>query len=265
MPGCTPIGFPQAVGAPPPVTGAPPVRIAGSEVCMQAVLGRVAPMAKATGSTDRADSRTLADKAMDRYADGDEAAFGVLYDELAPRLYGYALWQTRSRAASEDVVQQTFLQIHRARDRFVRGAAVLTWAYAIARRLIIDASRRRSHEELGDGTRGVEERSPAPAADDVMVQKERELEARRCLERLRPALRESFQLVKLEGLSVAEAAEVLGITPGMVKIRTHRAKKALERALAAPARDGKAPPPAGPAVARTPSLQHDSIQRGSTP
>src|SRR5512147_2235575 len=78
MPGCTPIGFPQAVGAPPPVTGAPPVRIAGSEVCMQAVLGRVAPMAKATGSTDRADSRTLADKAMDRYADGDEAAFGVL-------------------------------------------------------------------------------------------------------------------------------------------------------------------------------------------
>ncbi len=231
MPGCTPIGFPQAVGAPPPVTGAPPVRIAGSEVCMQAVLGRVAPMAKATGSTDRADSRTLADKAMDRYADGDEAAFGVLYDELAPRLYGYALWQTRSRAASEDVVQQTFLQIHRARDRFVRGAAVLTWAYAIARRLLIDASRRRIHEELRDEAPGLEQRSTEPAADDVIDRREQELAARRTLETLPASLRDSFQLVKLEGLSVAQAAEVLGITPGMVKIRTHRAKLALERSL----------------------------------
>jgi len=218
----------------------------------EAVLGRVAPMTKASGNIDQTASQTLADLAMDRYADGDEAVFGTLYDELAPRLYRYALAQTRSRSASEDVVQQTFLQIHCARDRFVRGAAVLTWAYAIARHLIIDESRRRDHEDLrDDGVFAVEERSTELAADDAMALKEQDLEARRDLERLPPALRESFQLVKLEGLSVAQAAEVLGITPGMVKVRTHRARVALERAaLARGARDGRPPPPAEPAAAR---------------
>ena len=198
----------------------------------EAVLGQVAPFARARGSADQAPSQTPADHAMDRYADGDEAAFSTLYDELAPRLYRYALLRTHSRPASEDVVQQTFLQIHGARDRFVRGAAVLTWAYAITRRLLIDASRRQRHEEFrDDGVGDVEERSTGLAADDAMAQKEQELEARRDLERLPPALRESFHLVKLEGLSVAQAAEVLGITPGMVKIRTYRARVALKRAL----------------------------------
>jgi RNA polymerase sigma-70 factor (ECF subfamily) len=199
----------------------------------EAVLEPVAPIAKTRGSIDRTASQALADRAMDRYADGDGAAFSTLYDELAPRLYRFALLQTHSRSASDDVVQQTFLQIHSARDRFVRGAAVLTWAYAIARRLLIDARRRRGHEELrDDGAFDVEGRSTGLAADDAMAQKEQELEARQGLERLPPALREPFQLVKLEGLSVAQAAEVLGITPGMVKIRTHRARVALERALA---------------------------------
>jgi len=199
---------------------------------MQAVLEQVAPMVEVPGRVDRVAPQTVADQAMDRYADGDATAFGALYDELAPRLYRYALWHTRSRAASEDVVQQTFLQIHGARDRFVRGASALTWAYAIARRLLIDADRRRGREDLrGDGALGSEELSGALAADEAMDLKEQELEARRNLALLRPALRESFTLVKLEGLSVAQAAEVLGITPGMVKVRTHRARVALENAL----------------------------------
>ena len=244
----------------------------------EAALGQVALIAKARGSIDQTASQTLADRAMDRYADGDEAAFGTLYDELAPRLYRYALLRTHSRSASEDVVQQTFLQIHGARDRFVRGAAVLTWAYAIARRLLIDASRRRGHEEVSDdGAFDVEERSTELAADDAMAQKEQELEARQDLERLPPALRESFQLVKLEGLSVAQAAEVLGITPGMVKIRTYRARVALKRALGRGSHDGR-PPPTGPAVERErgmprsegsgsdPDLRkHYPVKRGSTP
>ena len=176
-------------------------------------------------------------------------------------------------------MQQTFLQMHGARDRFVRGAAVLTWAYAIARRLVIDASRRRGHEELrDDGALDFEARSTALAADDAMAQKEQELEARQCLEHLPPALRESFQLVKLQSLSVAQAAEVLGITPGMVRIRTYRARVALKRALGRGSHDGRPPPPAVPAVERErgmprsegngsdPDLRkHHPVEKGSTP
>jgi RNA polymerase sigma-70 factor (ECF subfamily) len=50
------------------------------------------------------------------------------------------------------------------------------------------------------------------------------------LERLPSALRDAFELLKVEGLSVAESAEVLGITRGMVKIRAHRATVALRHA-----------------------------------
>jgi RNA polymerase sigma-70 factor (ECF subfamily) len=231
----------------------------------EAVLGQVALIVKARGSIDQTASQTFADLAMDRYADGDVAAFSTLYDELAPRLYRYALSRTHSRSASEDVVQQTFLQIHAARARFVRGAAVLTWAYAIARRLLIDASRRQGHEELrDDGVFDMVERSTGLAADDAMAQKEQELQARQDLEHLPPALRESFQLVKLEGLSVAEAAEVLGITPGMVKIRTYRARVALKRALSRGSHDGRAPPHAGPAVARARGMPRSEAS-GSDP
>jgi RNA polymerase sigma-70 factor (ECF subfamily) len=83
---------------------------------------------------------------MDRYASGEAAAFSELYALLARRLYGYLLQQTRSASQTEDLVQQTMLQIHRARGRFIRGAAVAPWAFAIARRLLIDDVRRSKFE-----------------------------------------------------------------------------------------------------------------------
>lgn len=203
---------------------------------MQAVM--TAPMME--GSTDvETSSASRADDAMDRYAGGEEAAFAELYDALAPRLHRFALRWTRSRAASEDVVQQALLQIHSARHRFVRGAAVVPWAYAITRRLLIDLGRRGLREELrGDGVYDPEEPTPGPSAEEVLHGRRVGAEARRDLARLPPAWREAFELVKLEGLSVAETAEALGITRGMVKIRAHRAAAALRVALARRLRDG---------------------------
>ena len=189
-------------------------------------------------------SRTLADEAMDRYADGDAEAFSTLYDELAPRLLRFALQRLHGQAAAEDVVQQTFLHIHAARGRFVRGAAVVPWAYAIARRLAIDTFRRHGREEVRATpiAYGVEA-SSAPAPDEQVHLLRSEAALRHDLERLSPALREAFELLKVEGLSVAECAEVLGITRGMVKVRAHRATLALRKAqlrrdLAVPAAPG---------------------------
>src|SRR4051812_10555208 len=78
------------------------------------------------------------DAAMDRYAGGDDAAFEIVYDGLAPRLQSFLLRYTNDRARAEDVVQQTMLQIHRARGRFLIGSQVVPWAFANARRLLID-------------------------------------------------------------------------------------------------------------------------------
>lgn len=197
---------------------------------------------------------SLADRAMDRYAAGEEAAFGELYDELAPRLFRFALRWTGERDAAEDAVQQTLLQLHAARQRFVRGGAVLPWAFAIARRLLIDLGRRGAREARRDqDDPGREPVVSAPPADEVLHRRRLAAEARRVLAALPAAWREPFELVKFEGLAVAEAAEVLGITQGMVKIRTHRATLALRQAMSRLLRDrderggGR---PAGPPVER---------------
>ena len=179
-----------------------------------------------------------ADRAMERYACGDDAAFVDLYEELAPRLHRFALRWTRSRSAAEDVVQQTLLQIHCARHRFVRGGAVVPWAYAIARRLLIDLGRRGVREELrAEDVRDPEEPTTAPSPEEALHERRVGADARSDLSLLKPAWREAFELVKIEGLLVAESAEVLGITRGMVKIRTHRATAALRVAMARRLRD----------------------------
>ena len=95
---------------------------------------------------DDAASRQALSAAMDRHAEGDAAAFGEVYDLLSPRLLAYFTRHLRDRARAEDLVQQTLLNMHRARANFTRGADVLPWAFAIARRLLIDTQRRERHQ-----------------------------------------------------------------------------------------------------------------------
>ena len=79
---------------------------------------------------------------MARYCDGDASAFRELYAAVAPRLLGYLMKMSRSRAAADDLLQQTFLKVHRARGAYVRGADPLPWIYAIAHRTFIDSARK---------------------------------------------------------------------------------------------------------------------------
>lgn len=177
--------------------------------------------------------------AMERYSGGDDAAFGELYDLLSPRLYAFLMKQTRDAPRAEDTLQQTFLQMHRARGRFVAGSEVLPWAFAIARRLVIDGHRKGRREVLGlDDDKGGTESSPLDrtASSDVPqdeLASASELSRRlgEALTKLPEAQRVAFELMKEEGLSVAEAASVLGTTVTAVKLRAHRAYEALRQAL----------------------------------
>ena len=196
-------------------------------------------VAEAAGGDDRtrapALELTALDAAMDRYARGDDAAFAEVYDLLAPRLFGFALRSTRDRGKAEDVVQQTMLQMHRARGRFVPGAEVVPWAFAIARRLVIDQHRRRGREVLAanddDSATELLIALDAPA-DQIAIAKELAAALTAELAKLPENQRVAFELVKQEGLSVAQAAAVLGTTVAAVKLRAHRAYEALRAALA---------------------------------
>jgi RNA polymerase sigma-70 factor (ECF subfamily) len=180
------------------------------------------------------DSAAL-DAAMDRYARGEDDAFAEIYDRLAPRLFAFLLRYTRDHARAEDVVQQTMLQMHRARGRFVPGAEVVPWAFAIARRLLIDQHRRGGREVLArddeDSAMQLLTALDAPA-DQVVIAKEVAGRLAAELAKLPENQRVAFELIKQDGLSVAEAAQVLGTTVAAVKLRAHRAYEALREVLA---------------------------------
>jgi RNA polymerase sigma-70 factor (ECF subfamily) len=176
-------------------------------------------------------SRSAANAAMERYAAGDDGAFSELYDALAPRLHQFLVRQTRDDSRADDLLQQTMLQIHTARGRFLRGADVLPWAFAIARRLLIDSYRRRKHE-VATGTDPAEgATSPHQPVDDHLHSLRLAQDVQRELARLPEAQRIAFELVKQEGLSMKEAAQVLGTTVTAIKLRAHRAYVALRAAL----------------------------------
>lgn len=177
--------------------------------------------------------RDGASAAMDRYASGDDSAFGDVYDAMAPRLYGYLLRQTRDPVRAEDLLQQTMLQIHAARGRFFQGADVVPWSFAIARRLLIDSYRRR-RREAKVVEEGGPEVAPLPSTEEMLHQKRLTQSLELEVSKLPEAQRVAFELTKREGLSLREVAEVLGTTVTAVKLRLHRAHVALRAAVDQP-------------------------------
>jgi RNA polymerase sigma-70 factor (ECF subfamily) len=169
---------------------------------------------------------------MDRYAAGDEAAFALVYDTLAPRLFGYLLRRTRNPEDAADLLQQVMLHIHRGRGDFIAGAEVTPWAFAIARRLLVDSLRRRGPGEWAGGGAIDSRASESPGADELVHVREVAGQIQRTLAQLPPTQRVAFQLVKEDGLSLAEAARVLGTSVGAAKLRMHRAYETLRAALA---------------------------------
>jgi RNA polymerase sigma-70 factor (ECF subfamily) len=179
-----------------------------------------------------ADPRDL----MQRYQDGDAGAFRDLYAQVAPRLLGYLVKLTRSRAVADDLLQHTFLKIHRARAAYVRDADPIPWMYAIAHRTFIDHTRKGKRaavpvgDELPEVAAGLagdpDDRRDEPRADPELVRA-----AIDALAQLPTQQREAVVLTKLDGKSVAVAAEIAGTTVGAMKVRAHRGYEALRKLL----------------------------------
>jgi RNA polymerase sigma-70 factor (ECF subfamily) len=184
------------------------------------------------------DARTHAelDRLMDRYATGDGAAFVELHRLLAPRLRMFLLRLCGQPRLADDLLQDTFLRIHRARGSFVAGAAVVAWSYAIARNVYIDHGRKR-REVLAPGGDDEEPVGNDPAAppgaspEATFFGKETLGFVREAIDRLPIAQREALILLRFEGLSVTDASLVLGTSEGNVKVRAFRAAEAIRATL----------------------------------
>jgi RNA polymerase sigma-70 factor (ECF subfamily) len=178
---------------------------------------------------------------MDRYADGDASAFPILYDAIAPRIEGFVRRRTRDASRIDDIVQQTFERIHRARGTFIRGSDVLSWAFKIARNLCLDLGAQGWRERPAGGQHGEDGDAGAdPIAEAVaeVVDAERIATARETLGRLVRAFRAlpepqqlALELVRVEGFSMAAAAENLGVTLPSLKMSVFRGAAALRDAV----------------------------------
>ena len=165
---------------------------------------------------------------MERYVDGSPEAFDALYRRVSPNIMGYLLRLTRQRERAEDLLQVTFAKVHRARSSYLRGAPVLPWMLAIARRSFLDERRAASsrNEDLSqDGT------LPEPRPTDTTVSNDVSEALERALDSLPEAYREAIQLTKISGLSIAQAASVLAASETAVKLRVHRGYNLLRKEL----------------------------------
>jgi len=184
-----------------------------------------------------ADPREL----MLRYCDGDAQAFRELYALVAPRLLGYLAKMTHDRAVAEDLLQHTFLKLHRARTAYIRGADPVPWLYSIAHRTFLDEARKQKRAVVRTADDEVPE-LPAAITGEAIERSNEPADpelARAALDalaRLPDQQREAVVLTKLDGKSVAEAAAIAGTTVGAMKVRAHRGYEALRKLLVPGAR-----------------------------
>jgi RNA polymerase sigma-70 factor, ECF subfamily len=176
---------------------------------------------------------------MERYATGEDEAFEPLYELMAPRLYRFCLRLAALKSEADDLFQETFLRLHRARATYMSGANVVHWAFAIARSVHLDRLRyrRRRPEQVG-ATNDATENERLQA--DERYSPEADARAHDLVEivtselsRMSEKNRVAYVLLREEGLAVKEAAALLGTTADVVKQRAHRANEQLRHALGA--------------------------------
>jgi RNA polymerase sigma-70 factor (ECF subfamily) len=170
-------------------------------------------------------------KHMQAYLDGNIDAFDALYAAFAGRLRGYLLSQCRDAALADDLLQETFLQIHRSRRTYQPGRPVTPWVYAIARHVYLmkrrSAGRRARFEEtLAADARAGDEVSPD--AIDAIVDGD---QVRRALRGVPADQRQAVLMHHVEGWSFVEIAERLGIRVNAAKTRAFRGMRKLRERL----------------------------------
>jgi RNA polymerase sigma-70 factor (ECF subfamily) len=175
-----------------------------------------------------------ADRAMERYADGDDTAFAEVFGVIGPRLHRFLRRLCGADDLARDLMQETLLRMHQARGAFREGAAVLPWSFTIARNVFVDSARARRRRPVPLSSvdpDGSVEPAIGATAESAVLAGEAALAVERALAAMTDARREAFVLIRFEGMSVADAAEILGATENAVKLRAFQAYESIRAEL----------------------------------
>ncbi|MCW5252349.1 ECF RNA polymerase sigma factor SigK [Streptomyces sp. SHP 1-2] len=178
------------------------------------------PLPFGAGHDGRPDPGDLTE-IMGKVAHGDKQAFSVLYDALAPLVFGIVVKVVRDRAQSEEVAQEVMIDLWRQAARYrPEAGSVTTWATTIAHRRSVD--RVRSAQASAEREQAQAAREHTAAFDEVTEQVETRLESeqvRRCLRGLTELQRQAVTLAYYRGLTYREVAEALRTPLPTIKTR----------------------------------------------
>lgn len=179
---------------------------------------------------------------MSAYVAGDKQAFEGIFRRYSPVIYGMARRQMRSEEHARDLVQQTFLHMHRARADFREGARLKPWLFTIATNLVREHFRRAgrrpetSYEKAKEDAPSIE---PSVEPVDLGALQAGQLDVgrlREALTQLPESQRLVIELHWIQGHPFPEVALMVGASVSAVKVRAHRGYKKL-RSLVAAARE----------------------------
>jgi RNA polymerase sigma-70 factor, ECF subfamily len=160
---------------------------------------------------------------MARYQQGDFAAATSLIERISPQLHRFFAAQQGSRAHADDLLQETWLRIHKVRHTYRPGEPALPWFYAIARHVRVDHHRKSVRVTEGERELETMSRTAAPAGDPAGHGEGFDA----LLAPLSVSEREVIEMLKVAGMSLEEVARATSSTVGSVKQKAHRAYRKL--------------------------------------
>ena len=166
---------------------------------------------------------------MARYQQGDFGAATEMIERISPQLHRFFLAQSQSRTDADDLLQETWLRIHKVRHTYRPGEAALPWFYAIARHVRVDHYRKSVRTAIG------EQQLEAMSEEAVAVPGESDHADRlsALLAPLSGSQREVIEMLKVAGMSLEEVARATSSSVGSVKQKVHRAYKKLRETMSA--------------------------------
>jgi len=182
--------------------------------------------ASTVSDAKRAEAERL-QKLMVGYQQADDQATTNLVRSVSPMLLRFLAGPVQTRSQAEDMLQDCWLRIHRARHTFRPDSPVLPWLFAIARHARIDGYRRKSRidqrEVVPEDLEAVSPATAAHPADDSDLWQ--------LVSELPQSQQEVVRMLKVTGMTLEEVANATGVTVGSVKQKAHRAYKKLRQLL----------------------------------
>ena len=179
-------------------------------------------------TSERMQGKDSDEALMQRYKEGDQSAFNALFHRHAVRVHAFLLRHVRDRAKADDLLQATWLNVHRARETFDESERFTAWLYTIANNARRDEGRRHGRDQAELTHDG---RLPDPVPTGGGAEDERIDRIHQALHAIPESYREVIVLHRWHDLSFSDIARVLNTTEGAVKLRAHRGYLALREAL----------------------------------